>query len=615
MALSGSFYTGWSPYVGGAAARFLFSWSGTQSIENNTTTISWNLTANLDPSGYHRGVRKIYINIGGVNIYTQVYGYNSMLQAYNNNVVASGTYTVTHNESGDKTVVFNVYVNVGMSDENAYNANATNQSYTLDSIPRGSTIACTSPVTMGTTQTVTVTQKAAGFSHILLYKKSTDSSYTEIGRNTATHSYSWSVPDNTANIINADFDTYTLLCRTYTNASYEGSPIETILNIVANIPASAVPTIVISSISELNTAVPSNFPYLIGVSKIQVRTRFTGYQGSTCISRTVQVNSEKITSTSSSEYVDCDFGTPLSSNANSIVASCKDSRGRTGSASQVLIAYPYSSPNVQVDATRVDSNGDVDPVGEYLKVRAKYTVQSVKPSSTELNSGTLKVYLNDTLKHTETITMPLTTGDNYVNIVTISGVSISYQYTLRIEIEDAVSTTILEQTVPKATIPFSTFDDGEHIGVSHGRIATEEGEHHYMEQHFHSGVPIKYHHGSTVYSKNNLLDLIYPVGSIYMNVTNVNPSTFLGGTWVQIEDVFLLGAGSIYSNGATGGKATMTWDDIAIRNTQPEASGQGTTSSNTFTNRVMVRYPSNGTPATGNNLPPYLVVYIWKRTA
>ena len=104
MALSGSFYTGWSPYVGGAAARFLFSWTGTQSIENNTTTISWTLKAELDPSGYHRGIRKIYIAVGSTGVYSQTYGYNSMLQAYNNNTVASGSFTVNHDNDGTKSI-------------------------------------------------------------------------------------------------------------------------------------------------------------------------------------------------------------------------------------------------------------------------------------------------------------------------------------------------------------------------------------------------------------------------------------------------------------------------------------------------------------------------------
>lgn len=38
--------------------------------------------------------------------------------------------------------------------------------------------------------------------------------------------------------------------------------------------------------------------------------------------------------------------------------------------------------------------------------------------------------------------------------------------------------------------------------------------------------------GGTNYdiAAKNLINLIYPVGSIYMSVNNVSPATFLGGT-------------------------------------------------------------------------------------
>ena len=43
-----------------------------------------------------------------------------------------------------------------------------------------------------------------------------------------------------------------------------------------------------------------------------------------------------------------------------------------------------------------------------------------------------------------------------------------------------------------------------------------------------------------------------------MSANNVSPSTFLGGTWEQIKDKFLLSAGSSYAAGTTGGSATNT---------------------------------------------------------
>ncbi len=51
---------------------------------------------------------------------------------------------------------------------------------------------------------------------------------------------------------------------------------------------------------------------------------------------------------------------------------------------------------------------------------------------------------------------------------------------------------------------------------------------------------------------------LFPIGSIYMSVNEVNPSTIFGGTWQQIKDRFILASGDTYANGATGGSATNT---------------------------------------------------------
>ena len=60
------------------------------------------------------------------------------------------------------------------------------------------------------------------------------------------------------------------------------------------------------------------------------------------------------------------------------------------------------------------------------------------------------------------------------------------------------------------------------------------------------------------YTKSELYSLIYPVGSIYLSVNSVDPSTIFGGTWEQIKDTFLLSSGDTYSIGSTGGNSSTT---------------------------------------------------------
>ena len=55
-----------------------------------------------------------------------------------------------------------------------------------------------------------------------------------------------------------------------------------------------------------------------------------------------------------------------------------------------------------------------------------------------------------------------------------------------------------------------------------------------------------------------ITDMIYPVGSIYMNVTNVNPATIFGGKWEEIQGRFLLGRSAAHANGQTGGAESVT---------------------------------------------------------
>ena len=52
-----------------------------------------------------------------------------------------------------------------------------------------------------------------------------------------------------------------------------------------------------------------------------------------------------------------------------------------------------------------------------------------------------------------------------------------------------------------------------------------------------------------------LIDLIYPIGSIYMTVADTNPFELLNiGTWEKIEDKFLLASSKNHINGETGGE-------------------------------------------------------------
>ena len=150
------------------------------------------------------------------------------------------------------------------------------------------------------------------------------------------------------------------------------------------------------------------------------------------------------------------------------------------------------------------------------------------------------------------------------------------------------------------------------------------------------------------------LQAVYPVGSIYMSVNSVNPSTLFGfGVWEKIEDKFLLASGTTFEDGSTGGSA----DSVVVSHNHTQnshkhspqsnrkyiavgngdnwgysgkikisTSGSGTayyyahSTENTDgiteqseTTSVSPTINSTGEDGTGKNMPPYITVNMWKR--
>lgn len=150
-----------------------------------------------------------------------------------------------------------------------------------------------------------------------------------------------------------------------------------------------------------------------------------------------------------------------------------------------------------------------------------------------------------------------------------------------------------------------------------------------------------------------VLNAVYPVGSIYMSVSSTSPAALFGGTWERISGRFLLAAGGSYAAGSTGGEAnhTLTVGEMpkhshvqngvsfGAENSSPirldiqddgnvvvyDSTGLPTwainkSSSTTKTYRTTSLGMDGNTGSTGggaahNNMPPYLAVNVWKRTA
>lgn len=134
-----------------------------------------------------------------------------------------------------------------------------------------------------------------------------------------------------------------------------------------------------------------------------------------------------------------------------------------------------------------------------------------------------------------------------------------------------------------------------------------------------------------------LIDLIYPVGSIYINmVDQTSPATkFPGTTWDRITNRFIYGCADGEA-GMTGGEAThtLTTNEMPSHNHQehewniivsagsntgqytPNYSGDNWCVARDDRDWQTVRFTgSKGGGAAHNNMPPYVKAYMWVRVS
>lgn len=133
-----------------------------------------------------------------------------------------------------------------------------------------------------------------------------------------------------------------------------------------------------------------------------------------------------------------------------------------------------------------------------------------------------------------------------------------------------------------------------------------------------------------IVNSKTLLDLTYPVGSIYISVSSINPSSLFGGTWSAFATGrTLVGIDATDTEfdtiGETGGAKTHTLSTAEMPSHNHGALVEGQGGASAFA--LAVKNPSaagafnlnyintNGSGSAHNNLQPYIVVYMWKRTA
>ena len=599
------------------------SWTlSSQSIEKNTSTIAWTLKGSGSSGGgswVMSGAFKAVING------TTVYSSDTRIQLKKDQVIASGSTTITHNTDGTKSFSLNCQAGVY-----TYAVSVTaSGTHTLNTIPRASSVSATN-VNMGSATKIAISRASSSFTHTLTYKFGS-STGTIVSKTTST-SVSWTPAISLANQIpKAVSGSCTITCDTYSGSTKVGSKTCTL---TLTVPATVKPTITSLGVTRVDGTVPTDWEiYVQSKSKAMLTINgAAGSYGSTISS--YSISGGGFSSTESS------FTTGFLTTSGTITFTAKvtDSRGRVSDAKTVSISVvAYVAPSfTDYLSQRAISDGTANDDGTYIRSIISYSYSSCGNK----NTVTRATYYKKSSASTWTnANKSFSSGTAFV----FGGDAISTEssYDVKYTIADAFTTVTIYDTVSTAAVLMDFKAGGK--GIAIGKVAEKDNV-----------VEIANNWELEIHGKK-LIDYIYPVGSIYMSVNATSPANLFGGSWTQLKDRFLLGAGSTYTGGSTGGAATHkltvaempkhAHDTPFFNNMTNNGEGKsdfigvygkGATASAAIkemgasstmemwwvnqTNKAegnewSYLTSSKGGSSAHNNMPPYLVVYMWKRTA
>lgn len=401
---------------------------------------------------------------------------------------------------------------------------------------------------------------------------------------------------------------------------------------IAKIPDSDVPTITASVVTTdaLSSQLSGNTSTIInGVSNVKVTMSATPTQGSTMVNqyfyyqRNYYPMNIQNTKTLTGGYDGVfDFG-------------AIDTRSRKKTSRITLTAIDYRTPTIAIDDVSISTSGvaTINITGTWFNgsfgaTANTLTVQYRYKSSSSSSWGSWTTISNVTKNSDGT----------YSATATKSGLSYTDTYNFEARVTDKINTVSSKEYTGKSLPVFDWSKDDFNFNVPVSVLSPTDSNNPTTKQYVDDltntiSLAVQDNTDNIAALSNQIsnisstiFDNIYPVGSIYMSVNSTNPANLFGGTWTQLKDRFLLGAGSTYTNGSTGGSATQRLSAANLpSHTHPQyvATNGGSTSANLDYNG----WVSNGkavaqgipTGATGQGtkfdiMPPYLVVYMWQRT-
>lgn len=455
MALSGSFNT--SGYEG---RHWHFSWTATQNVGANTSTISYKVEAAGGSAGWYMcGPCKVVV--AGKTVYN-----NTGRWKQYKGTLHSGTITVRHNNNG--TASFSASISSAIY----YYADGTgngSKTWSLNTIPRASQPSVNtwpdtvSSVNIGDSITIHMNKKAS-FTHKVT---ATFGNKTEVVTNSCVDNVVWNgftLAKFAGQIPNATSGTLTFTVDTMNGSKKIGTKT---VSVTANLPSTVVPSCSISSLTNTNNSFGCYAKLLSGV---KVKPTAAGVYGSTI--RTLKISVTDMNDKTASSGTEYTFDPFQKIGSKKITVSATDSRGRSAITSMSITVVDYSFPTARISASRgtgsTTNNFVADDTGDHAKISSIGSVSGI-------SGNTITPILQyKVASQTAWTNIPVNASSTSFNDTCIISVSDTQAYDIRLIVRDkagreAIATMTLSNGF--ATMDYKAGGDG----IAFGKTANRAG--------------------------------------------------------------------------------------------------------------------------------------------
>lgn len=548
MALSGSFYTtGYSG--GGSPDRLIFDWTATQDIATNKSTITWTVKVGGGASsGYYNTLSKRYIKVGS---YTHTEGADwldgSQLTVYNGTTVSGlgGTTEITHNQDGTGSFTVDLrgmfqYSFVG--NNYVYNSRGS-MTFTLDQIPRKATILSAPNFTDLTPPEVSY-QNLAGSAATLRIGISFDGETDDIAFRaipSASGTYAFTFTNEELSLLRTTAVTpsvpiYFLLETTIGTGESAGVFLDVVEKSFSvaeterskpSVQYRIIPdnSVVPRGISQLVTLV-----YIQQISKVRATIEATGQYDATIASITTVIEGKSYSGDNITS------ATLESSGTLTVTITVTDSRGLTRTVTENITVLAYDQPYPSLTSVvRCDVNGNPINNGEYLKLTATRNFSLVGDVNKAKIEHRTKRASEAWSSQTWVTDLDVSARDNTFSGVISGSFDRTVAYTVQVRCIDLFEhSTVLEFDIPTEFVVLHLREGGNGIGI--GKYCTASGE---MQVAYKAVFEDAVELGSLAMA--SILDIFYPIGTIYTSKNNTSPATLFGGTWTQTTETWATG--------------------------------------------------------------------------